>query len=127
MSAQPDDAPGERWRPLMAAAQAGDVIAYRVLLGEVALWLRAFYARCPPPFMTEDAVQHALLAIHEKRHTYDPACPFEPWLAAIARHKRICWLRILEADASAARKKTCTFPPEIGSTLLVVHHAEAED
>jgi len=31
--------------------------------------------------MTEDAVQDVLLAIHEKRHTYDPARPFGPWLA----------------------------------------------
>ena len=29
------------------------------------------------------AVQDTLLAIHQKRHTYDPSRPFAPWLAAI--------------------------------------------
>jgi RNA polymerase sigma-70 factor (ECF subfamily) len=50
--------------------------------------------------MTEDAVQNVLLAIHEKRHTYDPGRPFGPWLAAIARYKWIDRLRSLKADAS---------------------------
>jgi RNA polymerase sigma-70 factor (ECF subfamily) len=50
--------------------------------------------------MTEDAVQDVLLAIHEKRHTYDPARPFGPWLAAIARYKWIDRLRSLKAEAS---------------------------
>ena len=57
----------------MAAAQRGDANAYRRLLRELALWLRRYYARRLPPSMTEDAVQDVLLAIHEKRHTYDPA------------------------------------------------------
>ena len=51
-------------------------------------WLRGCagtYARRLPPSMTDDAVQDVFLAIHEKRHTYDPARPFGPWLAAIAR------------------------------------------
>ena len=30
-----------------------------------------------------------LLAIHEKRHTYDPSSPFGAWLATIARYKFI--------------------------------------
>jgi RNA polymerase sigma-70 factor (ECF subfamily) len=38
--------------------------------------------------------------IHEKRHTYDPARPFGPWLAAIARYKWIDRLRSLKADAA---------------------------
>jgi hypothetical protein len=50
--------------------------------------------------MTEDAVQNVLLAIHEKRHTYDPSRPFGPWLAAIARYKWIDRLRSLKADAA---------------------------
>ena len=63
-------------------------------------WLRRYYARRLPPSMTEDAVQDVLLAIHEKRHTYDPARPFGPWLAAIARYKWIDRLRSLKAEAS---------------------------
>jgi RNA polymerase sigma factor (sigma-70 family) len=38
-------------------------------------------------------VQEALLAIHRRRHTYDPQYPFAPWLAAIAKHKWIDQLR----------------------------------
>jgi RNA polymerase sigma-70 factor (ECF subfamily) len=33
------------------------------------------------------------LAIHLKRHTYDPAEPFTPWVYAIARYKLIDFLR----------------------------------
>jgi len=39
------------------------------------------------PAMAEDAVQDTMIAIHEKRHTYDVCCPFEPWLAAVARYR----------------------------------------
>jgi RNA polymerase sigma factor (sigma-70 family) len=84
----------------MAAAQVGNVNAYKILLGELASWLRRYYARRLPPSMTEDAVQDVLLAIHEKRHTYDPARPFGPWLAAVARYKWIDRLRSLKAEAS---------------------------
>jgi RNA polymerase sigma factor (sigma-70 family) len=100
MSTRPDDASGQRWDRLMAAAQVGDANAYRALLGELVVWLRRYYARRLPPAMTDDAVQDVLLAIHEKRHTYDPARPFGPWVAAIARYKWIDRLRTLKAEAS---------------------------
>ena len=64
VSTKPDDASGQSWDQLMAAAQVGDVNAYRILLGELASWLRRYYARRLPPSMTEDAVQDVLLAIH---------------------------------------------------------------
>jgi DNA-directed RNA polymerase specialized sigma24 family protein len=35
--------------------------------------------------------------VHEKRHTYDPARPFGPWLSAIARYKWIDRLRALKS------------------------------
>ena len=95
VSAKAGDASGQNWDRMMAAAQVGDANAYRILLAELALWLRRYYARRLPPAMTEDAVQDVLLAIHEKRHTYDPARPFGPWLAAIARYKWIDHLRLL--------------------------------
>ncbi|HEY1411315.1 MAG TPA: sigma factor, partial [Rhodopila sp.] len=100
MSAKAGDAPGQDWDRMMAAAQVGDANAYRTLLAELAVWLRRYYARRLPPAMTEDAVQDVLLAIHEKRHTYDPERPFGPWLAAIARYKWIDRLRSLKAEAS---------------------------
>ena len=77
----------------MRAAQSGDSQAYRILLGRAAAWLKRFYLRRLPPSMVDDAVQDALLAMHEKRHTFDPARPFGPWLAAIARYKWIDRLR----------------------------------
>jgi RNA polymerase sigma-70 factor (ECF subfamily) len=49
--------------------------------------------------MIEDAVQDVLLAVHEKRHTYDTSRPFGPWLAAIARYKWIDRLRSMSAKA----------------------------
>lgn len=110
MSAKPDEASAPSWDQLMAAAQAGDVNAYRVLLGQLASWLRRYYARRLPPSMTEDAVQDVLLAIHEKRHTYDPARPFGPWLAAIARYKWIDRLRSLKAEASEPLDETMGVP-----------------
>ena len=84
----------------MAAAQKGDATAYRALLADLSVWLRRYYIRRLPPAMTEDAVQDVLLAVHEKRHTYDPARPFGPWLAGIARYKWIDRLRALKADIS---------------------------
>lgn len=90
---------GQDWDRMMAAAQGGDAKAYRTLLAELAPWLRRYYARRLPSAMTEDAVQDVLLAIHEKRHTYDPARPFGPWLAAVARYKWIDRLRSLRTEA----------------------------
>ena len=89
-------------------------------------WLRGcagYYARRLPPSMTEDAVQDVLLAIHEKRHTYDPARPFGPWLAAIARYKWIDRLRSLKAEASEPLDENMGAPDHedsvvAGSTLM---------
>src|SRR4051794_18224107 len=84
---------------LMAAAQAGDAAAYRVLLEDARRWLARYFARRLPPAIVDDAVQDALIAVHEKRRTYDPARPFEPWLAAIARYKCIDRLRAMRRSA----------------------------
>src|SRR6266478_5068479 len=43
-----------------------------------------------------------LIAIHEKRHTYDPSRPFGAWLVAIARYKWIDALRSLKAKPTEA-------------------------
>lgn len=80
----------------MAAAQQGDGVAYRRLLDELKTWLARFYAQRLPDAHVDDAVQDPLIAIHEKRHTYDPARPFKPWLAAIARYKWIDRLRSIK-------------------------------
>ncbi len=94
----------------MAAAQSGDATAYHRLLTEVGAWLKRYYARRLPPAFVDDAVQDALLAIHQKRHTYDPARPFEPWLAAVARHKWIDRLRALKAAPTQALEEDIAVP-----------------
>jgi RNA polymerase sigma factor (sigma-70 family) len=116
------DLSGQNWDRMMAAAQVGDAHAYRTLLTELAPWLRRYYARRLPPAMTEDAVQDVLLAIHEKRHTYDPSRPFGPWLAAIARYKWIDRLQSLKAETAEPLDENIGVPDHgdsviAGSTL----------
>lgn len=79
----------------MAAAQDGDSQAYRRLLGELRPWLVGYYRRRLPPSHVEDAVQDAMIAVHDKRRTYDPARPFGAWIAGIARYKWIDRLRAM--------------------------------
>jgi RNA polymerase sigma factor (sigma-70 family) len=122
VSTNPDDTSGRNWDRLMTATQVGDANAYRTLLSELTLWLRRYFARRLPPVMIEDAVQDVLLALHEKRHTYDPARPFGPWLAAIARYKWIDRLRSLRADATEPLDENIGVPDNedvivAGSTL----------
>lgn len=78
---------------LMAAAQKGDHTAYNVLLSEAALWLERYFRRRVAPHQLDDLVQDVLLALHAKRASYDPARPFLPWLAAIARYRWVDHLR----------------------------------
>jgi RNA polymerase sigma factor (sigma-70 family) len=103
------------WGAWMAAAQSGDARAYHRLLVEVSGWLHRYYARRLPPPMVEDTVQDTLLALHEKRHTYDPGRPFGPWLAAIARYKWIDRLRALKSAPTEA----------LTDELAVADHEEA--
>ena len=75
---------------LMARAQAGEREAYRRLLEDVTPFIRALAARrLHDASEVEDAVQDVLLTVHTIRHTYDPARPFAPWLAAIANRRII--------------------------------------
>jgi len=88
----------EEWTDLMRSANAGDSVAYQRLLKAVTPVLRAGarrgLARAGQPIdQSEDIVQDILLAVHLKRHTWDPAAPFAPWLFAIARNKLIDTLR----------------------------------
>jgi RNA polymerase sigma factor (sigma-70 family) len=88
------------WSDLMREAQEGDSGSYRRLLGELQPWLKRYYAHRLPPAAVDDAVQDALIAVHEKRHTYDPERPFGPWLSAIAKYKWIDRLRSLKRMAT---------------------------
>lgn len=89
-----DDAFGD----LMRAALAGDGGAYRRLLEAITPRLRAIATRSLSRAgigagEAEDVVQETLLAVHLKRHTWDPREPFAPWVGAIARNKAIDAMR----------------------------------
>ncbi len=86
------------WDDMMRAALAGDEAAYRRLLAELAQALRATVRRTLAHARrsegdAEDVVQEILLAVHLKRHTWDPRQPLAPWAFAVARHKTIDALR----------------------------------
>lgn len=85
-------------RALMLASLQGDASAHRALLAAISGRLRGYYrtrlvraGRSSEE--TEDLVQEALMAIHTRRHTYDPHEPLTPWVYAIARYKLIDYLR----------------------------------
>lgn len=85
-------------RALMAAGLNGDAAAHRAVLDRLSSRLRAYFkgrltriGRSETE--AEDLVQDALMAIHLRRHTYDPGQPFTPWVHAIARYKLIDHLR----------------------------------
>lgn len=80
---------------LMRRTQAGDQVAYRELLVEVRTLLIRYATRTlgrmgiHDPSAAEDLTQETLMALHQKRATYDPGLLFTPWLYAIARYKLI--------------------------------------
>jgi RNA polymerase sigma factor (sigma-70 family) len=102
------------WSNLMAAAQTGSAEAYHLLLKEIRAWLRRYYSRRLPASMIEDAVQEALIAVHKKRHTYDPSRAFGPWLAAIARYKWIDCLRAMTKASSHLIYEDIASQDEVG-------------
>jgi RNA polymerase sigma-70 factor (ECF subfamily) len=86
--------PDGEWEGLMAAAQAGDVRAYDQFLRATLPLLRAVARRrIQGAAEAEDAVQDALLTIHQLRHSYDPQRPIRPWLVAIAERRAVDRLR----------------------------------
>ncbi|WP_128891094.1 sigma-70 family RNA polymerase sigma factor [Erythrobacter sp. HKB08] len=78
---------------LMARSQKGDQQAYAVLLTEVQLWLERYFRRRCAPAQLDDLVQEVMMAVHNKRATWDPTRAFLPWLAAIARYRWVDHLR----------------------------------
>jgi RNA polymerase sigma factor (sigma-70 family) len=87
-----------RWAEAMRAERRGDAMAYERMLKEIAAALR----RSLSPRLVraglgaheaEDLVQEILIGLHSKRHTWDTARPFLPWLHAITRYKLIDFTR----------------------------------
>ena len=120
----------QRWAEAMRAERRSDAIAYERMLKEVATALRRTLAvRLVRVGLdaheADDLVQEILMGLHRKRHTWDPARPFLPWLHTIARYKLIDfmrhrrretrqrvdlpledWLEIVEAPADDASRST---------------------
>jgi len=85
----------ERLRSLLVCGLAGDAVAYGIFLRELTAHLRSFLRRrlAGLPEEVEDLLQELLLAVHNKRHTYDPKQPLTAWVQAIARYKLVDLLR----------------------------------
>lgn len=81
------------WESWLIAGQAGDHAAYRRFLDAVNGHLTRYFSRRASPTDAADLVQETLIALHNKRATYNPAYPLLPWLNTIARYKWIDWLR----------------------------------
>ena len=93
----------QRWAEAMRAERRGEAVAYERMLEEVATALRRSLA---PRLVrvslgaheAEDLVQEILIGLHRKRHTWDPARPFLPWLHTITRYKLIDFMRQRRGD-----------------------------
>lgn len=85
----------ERLRELLVQGLDGDSRAYEEFLSGLSGYLRGFLLRrlSSMPNDVEDLVQESLLAIHNKRHTYDRRQPLGAWVHAIAKYKLIDFLR----------------------------------
>ena len=82
-------------RAALLLALAGDNDAYAAFLTRSGIHLRSYFRRrlIAFPNDVEDLVQETLLAVHNRRHTFEPAARLLPWLYAIARYKLIDLLR----------------------------------
>ena len=82
-------------RTLFLRGLDGEPAAYQAFLQKLSAHLRAFFRRrlFGWPDDVEDLVQECLLAMHNKRHTYQSDQPLTAWVHAIARYKLIDLLR----------------------------------
>jgi RNA polymerase sigma-70 factor (ECF subfamily) len=79
---------------LMAAAQAGDRVAYETLLRGCVPFIAGIARRQGvAPDRADDVVQEVLLTVHRARATYDPSRSFDAWLRVIAERRAIDLLR----------------------------------
>lgn len=110
-------------RALFLQALAGDESAYRLFLQRLAGHLRAYLGRrlFGWPDDVEDLVQECLLAIHNKRHTYEAAQPLSAWVHAIARHKLIDLLR------ARSVREALHDPLETSEALFAASDRDARD
>lgn len=84
----------ESWGELLAAAQQGDVAAYRQFLTSITPFIRSLVRKRDwHSDGVDDVVQDVLLTIHRIRNTYEPGRPVKPWLAAISARRSIDAMR----------------------------------
>jgi RNA polymerase sigma factor (sigma-70 family) len=82
------------WAEWMRSAISGDARAYRRLLEDVTPYLRSIARRRLSSIENltdevEDIVQEVLLALHQKRGSWDQTRSIGPWVSTIARNKII--------------------------------------
>jgi len=82
-------------RALMLRGLAGDAAAHSTLLEALSRMLRGYLRNRLGGHSAdaEDLLQETLIAVHERRHSYDVTQPFTPWVYAVARYKLIDQLR----------------------------------
>ncbi|WP_309750474.1 sigma-70 family RNA polymerase sigma factor [Novosphingobium sp.] len=106
---------------LAGLAQRGDRQAYAALLGAARAWLQRYFRRRTTPCQLDDLVQDTLLSVHRKLASFDPARPFTPWLAAIARFRFVDHLRLAyrraEDELSADHADSHSDEPEITARI----------
>lgn len=93
--AELDDKPSDHQRRAwMAAAQAGDLYAYKCVLEDSIELIRSVArGRGVPRDSLDDVVQETLLTVHRMRRTYDSSRSYDSWLATLARRRAIDALR----------------------------------
>jgi RNA polymerase sigma-70 factor (ECF subfamily) len=84
-----------RLKHLLLRGLDGEAPAYQAFLKELSAHLRGYFRKRlnSLPDEVEDLVQESLLAIHNKRHTYDANQPLTAWVYAIAKYKLVDLLR----------------------------------
>jgi len=80
-----------RMKALMIAGMAGHARAHNMLLSLCAERLKQYFSRRLSDRVAdvEDLVQETLIAIHQRRESYNPGLPFTAWLHAIAHYKLV--------------------------------------
>jgi RNA polymerase sigma-70 factor (ECF subfamily) len=85
---------------LMAAAQAGDRVAYETLLRDCVPLIVGLARRQGVPLdRIDDVVQEVLLTVHRARAAYDPRRSFEAWLRIFVERRAIDVLRQVRRHA----------------------------
>lgn len=84
-----------RLQQLLLAGLDGADQPYKLFLQELSVYLRGFFTKRMQFCLSdvEDLVQETLLAIHNKRHTYEHKLSLSAWVFAIAKYKYVDHLR----------------------------------